>query len=207
MRTTLCLGITCLLAASTARATVIGGTSTTQPLPYNGNNTYVYIFGGPGSQLAVPFTPVAGFDYTLSSASLPVRSYGPTEVEIDIFDTNGSNPGSKLEGLTAQIPSDFGYHLVGGNFSGSNILHGGQQYFFYVIAPNGSGQVDWAGAAPDVVATIYYQANTGFWNHAQSFSSPAFQVVSASAAAPEPGTILLLSAGALLLMMGRTWKP
>ncbi len=207
MGTSLRFGMISLLAAASAHATVIGGTSTTQPLPFDGNNTYAFIFGGAGSQLAVPFTPVAGSDYILSSASLPVRSYGPTDVEIDIFDTNGSNPGSKLEGLTAQIPSDFGYHLVGGNFSGSTILHGGQQYFFYVSAPNGSGQVDWAGAQPAVGTTLYYQANTGFWNHAGSFSSPAFQVISDSTTAPEPGTILLLSAGALLLMIGRTWKP
>lgn len=186
------LRITCLIVAATAQATVIGGTSITQPLRYNELNTYTFIFGGPGPQLAVRFTPLTGFHYTLSSAFVPVRSYGPSEVAIDIYDTIGINPGTKLEGLTVLLPPQFGYHLVGGNFSGSTVLHGGQQYFFCVSDRNGSGQIDWARSVPDLGSTIYYTTNTGFWNQSQSLTSPAFQVISLGASAPEPGTIRLL---------------
>ena len=201
------LGIVCLIGAATAQATVIGGTSATQPLPYNGFNTYAYIFGGsPNFQLAVPFTPAAGFDYILSSGSVPLRSFGPTAVQVDIYDTFGINPGTKLAGFSAPTVADFTYHLISGTFSGSPILHGGQQYFFHVSAPTGSGQVDWAGASPNQPATIYYQGGTTSWNHTQSFSSPAFQVVALSASTPEPGTILLLGAGVVFLLARRTLK-
>src|SRR3954447_10786997 len=120
MRTSL---LSCLFFAATvtAQATVIGGTSTTVPLPYNQFDTYVFVFGSTNNFLAVPFTPAPGFDYILSSAMIPFRSYGPTSIDISIYDTSGGHPGTALATQSVALTADETYRLVTASFAGSTV--------------------------------------------------------------------------------------
>jgi hypothetical protein len=201
-------------SVSALHATVIAGTSITQPLPYNQFNTFAQIANRNtpttnNAWMGVAFAAPTGSDPAIGAFIAPLRGSGTSSAIFRLYGDNSGKPGPLLETATASgISASPSFGLVTVNFSGVTQLTGGATYYVvgYLPVVAGDQQVDWAGSNPGTsVREVYGTTGSGgAWNTLTFPSGPAFQVLGTDVPEPQTSALIALTLGGLLIRR-RLW--
>ncbi len=217
-RTALRIFTAVLALAPALPAATYYGTTTTGPLAFDSGNIYAMITDGNNPNLGwvngtagIEFSLPAG-TYTLDSFTLPLRSLiGSVQATFTLYSGN-TRPETALTSVTQNLPFSTSFSLDTFNIPGGITLSGLQNYFLIGSVPQSttnSSQVDWAGSSPATPTPLFYgqtwltgtYSGYGFlgWNNYTPGAGPAWQITVASANAPEPGLMLLMGAGLVVV--------